>query len=105
MTTTAVLSPAALHIDAADVASRIEASIRDIVGRQLRRRGIVVGLSGGIDSSVVGALAARALGPGRVLGLLMPDADSSPDSVRLAQALAGAFDMSTAVEDISGILT
>lgn len=104
MTTTAVLSRAALQIDAAGVASRIEASIRDIVRLRLRRRGIVVGLSGGIDSSVVGALAARALGPDRVLGLLMPDADSSPDSVRLAQTLAAAFDIRRAVEDISGIL-
>ena len=47
-------------------------------------RGVVVGLSGGIDSSVVGVLAARALGPEHVLGLLMPEADSSPDSETLA---------------------
>jgi NAD+ synthase len=104
VTTTAVLSPSALQIDAARVASRIESSIRDVVGRQLRRRGIVVGLSGGIDSSVVGALAARALGSDRVLGLLMPDADSSPDSARLAGTLAAAFGIAIAVEDVSGVL-
>jgi NAD+ synthase len=104
MTTTAVLSPTVLHIDAAAVASRIEASIRDTVRGRLRRRGIVVGLSGGVDSSVVGALAARALGPDHVLGLLMPEAESSPDSVRLAQSLVNTFGLRSVVEDISGIL-
>ena len=57
------LAIGAPHRRGGDVASRIEASIRDIVFHRLRRRGVVVGLSGGIDSSVVGALAARALGP------------------------------------------
>ena len=55
-TTATAFSSAVLNIDAAAVASHIEASIRDIVRRRLRRRGIVVGLSGGVDSSVVGAL-------------------------------------------------
>ena len=104
MTTTAPLSPAVLSIDPAETASRIEASIRDIVQRQLRRRGVVVALSGGIDSSVVGVLAARALGPERVVGLLMPEADSSPDSRRLAEGLTRAFNIRSVVEDISGIL-
>ena len=101
---TAAFSATVLHIDAALVASQIEASIREIVGRRLRRRGIVVGLSGGVDSSVVGALAARALGPDRVLGLLMPETDSSPDSVELAQALAQSFEIPAVVEDISSTL-
>src|SRR5215475_15855182 len=70
-----------------------------------RRRGVVVALSGGIDSSVVGALAARALGADRVLGLLMPEADSSPSSLRLGRALATAFNITTAVEDITSTLT
>jgi NAD+ synthase len=103
--TTAVLSPSVLQIDPAAVANQIEASIRDIVWHRLHRRGIVVGLSGGVDSSVVGALAARALGHGRVLGLLMPEAESSPESVRLAQSLAAAFNIPNLVEDITGILT
>jgi NAD+ synthase len=105
MTTAVALSPSALYIDAAATANRIEASIRDIVRHQLRRRGVVVGLSGGVDSSVVGVLAARALGPEHVVGLLMPEAESSPDSERLAQTLTTAFNIRTVVEDISGILT
>ena len=98
------LSRALLHIDAAAAAQQIEAAIRTTV-RGLRRRGVVVALSGGIDSSVVGALAARALGPSRVLGLLMPESDSSPTSLRLGQALATAFGIKTVVEDITATLT
>jgi NAD+ synthase len=94
---------ALLEIDAASVAEQIEASIRRTVVR-CRRRGVVVALSGGIDSSVVGALAARALGGDRVLGLLMPEIDSSPSSLRLGRALATAFNIKTMVEDITGTL-
>ena len=93
-----------LAIDAPAVSARIEAGIRQIVLERLRRRGIVVGLSGGIDSSVVVGLAVRALGAERVIGLLMPDADSSPDSLRLGQVAAEAFGVTTFVEDISEVL-
>lgn len=54
----------------------------------LRRDGALVGLSGGIDSAVVAALAVRALGPERVLGLLLPEHDSDPESRSLARRLA-----------------
>ena len=104
MTAVTSFSPDVLRIDAADVAARLEASIRDIVFQRLRRRGIVVGLSGGIDSSVVGALASKALGPGRVIGLMMPETDSSSESLPLARAVAKAFGIETVVEDIGGIL-
>ena len=105
MRTTAALSPSVLTLDPAATASRIETSIRGIVRSQLRRRGVVVGLSGGVDSSVVGVLAARALGAENVLGLLMPEADSSPDSERLARMLTAAFHIRSVVEDITGMLT
>lgn len=104
MTTAPAFSPSVLHIDAPAVATEIEQSIRHIVHRRLRRRGVVVGLSGGVDSSVVGALAARALGPECVFGLLMPEADSSSDSIRLGQAVVNTLGVKSAVEDISGIL-
>src|SRR5438477_2290206 len=97
------LSPALLGINAAAVADHIEASIRTAVAR-LRRRGVVVALSGGIDSSVVGALAARGLGPDRVIGLLLPEAESSPASLRLCRALATAFRIETIVQDITSLL-
>ena len=93
-----------LRIDAAAVASQIEDAIRAQVFTTLRRRGIVVGLSGGIDSSVVTTLAARALGPERVLALLMPERDSSSDSAQLGRLLTAKFKVPTLVEDLSGVL-
>jgi len=93
-----------LRIDPRQEAERIEATIRRIVLGDLRRRGAVVGISGGIDSSVVAALCARALGPERVLGLLMPERDSSSDALRLGGLLAGQLGIAHVVEDIAGTL-
>jgi NAD+ synthase len=98
------LSPSVLDIDAAAVAHHIAMTLRDQVFHRLRRRGVVVGLSGGIDSSVVAGLAARALGPERVVGLLMPERESSSDSAGLAGEVAAAFSIATVVEDITGVL-
>jgi NAD+ synthase len=98
------LSADALKIDAPQTAERIERGIREIVVRQLRRKGVVVGLSGGIDSSVVAYLSARALGRDRVIGVCMPEADSSPDSLRLGRDVATALGIRVFVEDIAGIL-
>ncbi len=85
---TDMFSREVLRIDPRQVAEQIEASIRQVVLGDLRRRGAVVGMSGGIDSSVVAALCARALGRERVLGLLMPERDSSGDALRLGRMLA-----------------
>lgn len=104
MTITASFSSDVLRVDTAATAREIQSAMRDIVFHQLRRKGIVVGLSGGIDSSVVAALAAEALGPDRVIGLLMPETDSSSESLRLGQALADTYGIRTVVENISGIL-
>jgi NAD+ synthase len=94
-----------LRIDAAAVARELQDFLRETVFHRLRRRGVVVGLSGGIDSSVVAALASRALGAERVLGLMMPEADSSGDSERLASELAATLGIQTVREDVTGILT
>jgi NAD+ synthetase len=61
--------------------------VRDYV-RKCAFRKVIVGLSGGIDSSLVATLAADALGPENVLGVSMPGPYSSPGSIRDAQALA-----------------
>jgi len=76
-----------LHIDAAAESDRIAAAIRNVVLGQFRRKGVVVAVSGGVDSSVVAALCARALGPERVLALFLPESDSSSDSLRLGREL------------------
>jgi len=74
-----------MQIDPAQVAERIEDFIRCQVD-EFQRDGVLLGMSGGIDSAVVASLAARALGPEKVKVLLLPERDSSPDSK--ADALA-----------------
>jgi NAD+ synthase len=93
-----------LQIDAEAVATDITRALSGQVLETLRRRGLVVGLSGGIDSSVVTALAARALGPDRVVALLMPEVDSSPASLELGQMVARRFGVRTVVENLAPAL-
>jgi NAD+ synthase len=98
-------TPRVLDIDPAAATERIGAGIRQVVREQFRRRGAVVGLSGGIDSSVVAALCAHALGKDRVMGLFMPETDSDPESLRLGQAVADSLGIRTECEDIAPILS
>ena len=93
-----------LKLDAALTVDRITTTIRDQVLKDLRRKGVVVGLSGGIDSSVVAALGARALGKDRVLALLMPERESSGDSLTLGRSVADHLGINSITEDITPIL-
>jgi NAD+ synthase len=99
-----VLGADALAIDPSAEVQRIGEAVRDQVRRTLRRRGVVVGLSGGIDSSVTAALCAAALGADRVLGVLMPERDSDPGSLRLGQLVAEALGIASVIEDIAPAL-
>src|SRR4051794_39501914 len=94
----------ALKLDAHKEIERICAAMRRQVAVELKCRGVVVGISGGIDSSVCAALSVRALGPERVLGLFMPELDSSPESLRLGRLLADYLGIRTVLEDIAPIL-
>jgi NAD+ synthase len=94
----------ALDLDVSAEIERIAVAIRQTVLEHLRRRGVVLGLSGGIDSSVVAALAVRALGPERVMGLLMPDMASADESLWLGRTMAEAVGMRTIVEEIAPTL-
>jgi NAD+ synthase len=69
-----------LKIDAAKVADELAGFIRDQVKNFFKRKGAVIGLSGGIDSAVAGALCVKALGKERVHGLILPERDSNPVS-------------------------
>jgi len=89
-----------LAIDADAVAAKVEATLREQVLGSLRRRGIVVGLSGGVDSSVVAALAAKSLGKDKVLGIFMPERDSSGDSLILGRMLAESIGIPTVLENV-----
>ncbi|MFO8002076.1 MAG: NAD(+) synthase [Marinilabilia sp.] len=90
--------------DPAVLADKICEKLKEDVFRRFRRRGGVVGISGGIDSSVTLAIAARAFGPEKVLGVLLPEHDSSPDSKELADELAGKYGVRTVEENISRAL-
>ena len=94
----------ALNLKCASEADHIGAVLRDAVFRRFKKKGAVVGASGGIDSSVVAALAARALGRDRVLALLMPERDSAAETLSLSRGLAEHLGIQYVHEDISPLL-
>jgi NAD+ synthase len=92
-----------LRIDAAAVVAELATFIRQIVD-ELERDGAIVGLSGGLDSAVTVALAVRALGPERVLGLILPERDSAPQSKRLARSHARELSIRSQTVGLSKLL-
>lgn len=99
----APFSPQTLAIDAESEATRIAAALRGQL-RALKKRGLVLGLSGGIDSSASLALAVRAVGAANVFAIFMPENDSDPESLRLGRMVAEKFGVEAAVEDIGPAL-
>lgn len=93
-----------LQIDTKKVADDIAAKLRDVVVDVVKRRGVVVGLSGGIDSSATAGLAVRAFGKERVLGLLMCEDDSADETLGISQEVASALGIETVNENITPIL-
>ena len=98
------LSAAVLDIDYAAEAERIARWMPDVLVNQLRRRGVVVAMSGGIDSSACAALAVHALGPKKVFGLLLPERDSSSFSLHRGRLLAQHLGIEYEVHDIAPAL-
>lgn len=92
-----------LVIDAEAETERIASSMRSYLATS-RRRGAIVALSGGIDSSVVAALCVRALGPERVFGLHMPERESSDETLSFSRSVSDALGIASMVEDISPLL-
>jgi NAD+ synthase len=95
--------PESLWIDADAETARISDVIRRVLGR-IRRRGAVIAMSGGIDSSVVASLCVSGLGRDRVLGLLLPERESSGDTLRLSRMMADSLGIESIREDITPIL-
>ena len=94
----------ALTLDAEAEIERITQSLRAQVLGEFRRRGAVLGLSGGIDSSVVAALCVRAFGKDKVLGLFMPERDSADESLTFGRQVADALGIEAIVENIAPAL-
>lgn len=92
------------ELDLAAETDRICARLREVTLRTLRRRGLVVAVSGGIDSAVCVALATRALGPDKVFALLLPERDSSGASTRLGRLLVDHLGIDHELQDISPTL-
>jgi NAD+ synthase len=98
------LHPRILDLDAEAEVQRIAGRMVAIVGRDLHRRGLVIALSGGVDSSVCAALAVRAVGAAKVFGLMLPERDSSPSSLARAKLVAAQLGIAHEVEDIAPAL-
>src|SRR5665213_1087768 len=96
--------PAVLALDCKAEVERIAERLRTLIGTDLRRRGAVIAVSGGVDSSVCAALACGALGPERVFALLLPESESSADSRTLGLEVVNQLGMPYAVENIGPAL-
>lgn len=70
--------------------------IAEFIGKKVdeaKVNGVIIGLSGGLDSSVAAALSVRALGKEMILGLIMPSPTTNPDDTRDAEELARSLDI------------
>ncbi len=94
----------ALRIDPATVAADIEKALREEVLGNLRRKGAVVAVSGGVDSAVAVSLAARAFGPEKVLGLILPEREVEKEGERLGKDLLAGLGVRWLREDLTAAL-
>lgn len=95
-------SSAPLAINEALVTDWLVAFLRDEIGRRRGFERVVVGLSGGVDSSLTAYLCALALGKQNVIGVRMPYRSSSPDSLEHAQMVADALGIACRTIEITG---
>ncbi len=93
-----------LKIDEALEVKKISVRIREILRHNLHRRGLVIAISGGVDSAVSAALCVEAIGASKVFGLLLPEKDSSSESLELGKAVADQLKINHIVHDIAPTL-
>lgn len=93
-----------LKLDAEAEVARICDWMRETVAVDFKRKGLVLGLSGGIDSTVCAALAVKAFGPDRLFGIMMPERDSEADSLVLGELLAESLGVESTIENITPML-
>ncbi len=104
MTNQVDFSKDVLNIDPEHEVKKIREKLHKLFRDDLKRRGVIIAISGGIDSSVTGALAVDAFGKDKVLGLQMPEKHSADETLMLSSKLAKALGIETIHENISSIL-
>ena len=102
-TTIVRLADDCLALDCAAAVENISQAIRKTL-TTFRRRGVIVALSGGIDSSVTAALCVRAIGAQRVFGVHMPERDSAADTLTFSKCVSDHLGLASVVEDITPVL-
>jgi NAD+ synthase len=93
-----------LKLDTKQTVEKIVKTIHHQVRTILRKKGVIIAVSGGIDSSVCAALCTKALGKENILALSLPERDSSSDSIRLGQQLTNALGIKLQIVDIAPVL-
>ena len=90
--------------DIQSLAKALQDFIHEQVFEKYRKRGVIIGISGGIDSAVAAALACNAVGKENVLGLILPEKESNPESKELAKKLCEKLEIKSITDDITSIL-
>lgn len=98
-----VLEKEILAFDREETVKKIVAGIRENL-RRLRKRGLIIAISGGIDSSLSAALCVEAIGKDRVYGLLLPEHDSSSESISKGEVVARHLGIQYEIKNIAPIL-
>ena len=93
-----------LDINPAEEVDKISKFIRETLRSKLKKRGLIIAISGGVDSGVSAGLCVEAIGKGKVYGLLLPETDSSSLSLSRGKSLAEHLDIEYAIENIAPTL-